>query len=101
MRSEIIKPIDDIAEHIVESQDEQAALEFTKVIGKLLKENGVSIYGTKYKDDAIRQIRHGYKIEMLDFFEHDKEVSDKLFLQNCVSLRGCKRITEANRKAET
>lgn len=79
MKREIIKPIDDIAESIVESQDEQAALEFTKVIGKLLKENGVSIYGTKVEDDSLRQIRHEYKIEMLDFSDHDKEVSDKLF----------------------
>jgi|GEM_PF-4201073 len=79
MRSEIIKSIDDIAQHIVESQDKQAALEFTKVIGKLLKENGVSVYGTEYEDDALRQIRHGYKIEMLDFFQHDKEVNNELF----------------------
>ena len=79
MKRKIIKHIDDIAEFIVESQDEQAALEFTKVIGKLLKENGVSIYGTKVEDDSLRQIRHEYKIEMLDFSDHDKEVSDKLF----------------------
>ena len=78
MKRVVIKPIDDIAESIIESQDEQAALEFTKVIGKLLKENGVSIYGTKVEDDSLRQIRRGYKIDALGFSEHDKNVKDEL-----------------------
>lgn len=74
--------IDKIANEILEDKDNAKAIEFTTVIGKLLRENGVTPICTEYVADGSfdNKLGYGYKccFEKLDFTEHDKVFEDKI-----------------------
>ena len=77
--------IDEIVKDIRERQDNAIAMEFTKSIGELLKNNGVApkitevrTGGTFDKDGNVIEERYGVLVEDLDFTEHDKVFEDKI-----------------------
>lgn len=74
--------IEKIAKDIVKRQDNAMAMEFTKRIGELLKNNGVFPEITEYKNENMKEnsIEHRYSvtIDKLDFSEHDKVFEDKI-----------------------
>ena len=74
--------INKIADEILKDKDNAKAIEFTKVIGTLLRENGVTPICTEYVADGCfdNKLGFGYKccFEKLDFSEHDKVFEDKI-----------------------
>jgi hypothetical protein len=76
------KIIDEIADEILKDKDNAKAIEFTKVIGTLLRENGVTPICTEYVADGCfdNKLGFGYKccFEKLDFTEHDKVFEDRI-----------------------
>lgn len=78
-------PIEELTRKIREKEDNAAAMEFTRVICELLKENGVSVVARKYIYDRqfnktfdILSENYGASIEGLDFLQHDKEFADEI-----------------------
>lgn len=73
-----------IAKDISDRQDREKALEFTKCIGKLLRENGVTPLIEEYRtggtltDDNTIEEYYGVAITELDFTEHDKKFKDEI-----------------------
>ncbi len=83
---------DDIAKDIREERDNAMAMEFTKCVGELLKNNGVAPKITEYtrnfEADRKFETRYGVSIEELDFAEHDKVFEDKIAeLENIINHR--------------
>lgn len=79
---DMFSEIDEIVKDIRERQDNAMAMEFTKCIGELLKNNGVVPKIKKYtreivKEHSIEQL-YGVSIDELDFSEHDKVFKDKI-----------------------
>ena len=78
--------IDEIFERIVkdikEREDEVMAKEFTQIIGKLLRENGVVPHIVKIENMECApysvEKHYGVTIDELDFSEHDKVFEDKI-----------------------
>ena len=74
--------INKIADEILKDKDNAKAIEFTKVIGTLLRENCVTPICTEYVADGCfdNKLGFGYKccFEKLDFSEHDKVFEDKI-----------------------
>lgn len=77
-----ISAFEDIAKDIRKRQDNAMAMEFTKCIGELLKNNGVTPKITEYHQEnhttSKFEMRYGVSIDELDFFEHDKVFEDKI-----------------------
>lgn len=78
-------PIEELTRNIRKKEDSAAAMEFTKVICGILKENGVSVVARKYIYDRqfnktfdILSENYGVSIERLDFSKHDKEFSETI-----------------------
>ena len=74
--------ISKIAKDIADRKDKEVAIEFTRDICTLLKNNGVYPMIDEYKQDivnenSIEQI-YGVTITWLDFTEHDKEFKDEI-----------------------
>lgn len=73
---------DNIAKDIRERQDNAMAMEFTKCIGELLRNNGVvpkmTEYTRNFETDNTFETRYGVSIDELDFSEHDKVFLDKI-----------------------
>ena len=74
--------IDEIVKDIQEKKDNAMAMEFTKCIGELLRNNGVVPKITEYsgisQTDKTFETRYGVSIDELDFSEHDKVFEDKI-----------------------
>lgn len=76
--------ISKISKDIADRQDKEKALEFTKCIGKLLRQNGVTPMIEEYKtggilkNDKIFEEYYGVAITGLDFTEHDKKFKDEI-----------------------
>lgn len=74
--------IENIAKDIVERKDNAMAREFTKVIGELLRKNGVSVKITEYQTENHAtnkfEMLYGCSIDGLDFSKHDKVLEDKI-----------------------
>ena len=71
-----------IAKDIKEREDEVMAKEFTQIIGKLLRENGVVPHIVKIENMECTpysvEKHYGVTIDELDFSEHDKVFEDKI-----------------------
>ena len=74
--------ISKIAKDIADRQDKEVAIEFTRDICTLLKNNGVSPMIDEYKQDSVNENSieqiYGVTITGLDFTEHDKEFKDEI-----------------------
>lgn len=74
--------IDEIVKDITDRQDNAIAMEFTKCIGELLRNNGVvpkmTEYTRNFETDNNFETRYGVSIDELDFSEHDKVFEDKI-----------------------
>ena len=88
--------IDDIADKIIESKNNDIAKAFTMHIGSLLINNGIVPIMTEYTGDDVKNITDAneYKIVMeysiafkeLDCSKHDKEIYNKAlndFVETC------------------
>lgn len=82
---DVFSQIDEIVKDIRDRQDNAMAMEFTKCIGELLKNNGVAPKITEArtgvafdKDRNVIEEIYGVLIEGLDFSEHDKVFEDKI-----------------------
>ncbi len=80
--------LDEIAKDIRDKKDNAIAMEFVKVIGGMLKENGVFAKIEECRDESIEmnmaankiKVKYGVRIDGLDFSEHDKVFEDKIEL---------------------
>ena len=76
--------ISKIVKDISDRKDKEKALEFTKCIGKLLRENGITPMIEEYrcggtlKNDSIIEEYYGVAITGLDFTERDKKFNDEI-----------------------
>lgn len=74
--------ISKIAKDIVDRQDREIALEFTRCICELLKKNGVSPMIDEYRQNIVKENsveqKYGVAITGLDFTEHDNVFEDKI-----------------------
>lgn len=74
--------IDEIVKDIAKKKDNAIAMEFTKCIGELLKNNGVvpklTEYTRNFETENTFETRFGVSIDELDFSEHDKVFEDKI-----------------------
>ena len=74
--------ISKIAKDIADRLDKEVALEFTKNICTLLKNNGVSPMIDEYRQNIVKENsveqKYGVAITGLDFTEHDKRVKDEI-----------------------
>ena len=82
--------ISKIAKDIADRQDKEVALEFTKHIFTLLKNNGVSPMIDEYRQNIVKENsierKYGVAITGLDFTEHDKVFEDKIAeLENIIN----------------
>lgn len=79
---DISRIIDRITNDIQMQKDNAIAIEFTKRISELLRQNGVMVNVTEYNDfiHCPTSISHKYGvfIKELDFSEHDKVFEDKI-----------------------
>lgn len=74
--------ISKIAKDIADRLDKEVALEFTKNICTLLKNNGVLPMIDEYRQNIVKENsveqKYGVAITGLDFTEHDKRFEDKI-----------------------
>ena len=79
---DIVSDLEEISKDIVRKQDNAKAMEFTKVVGTMLRENGVTPIIAEYKRNFVNEksfeTRYGFGIERLDFTEHDKVFEDRI-----------------------
>lgn len=81
--SPIQSTIDRICKDITEQKNNAMAMEFTRVICDLLRENGVYVHCTETKfsekitENSIEE-KYGIKFDSMDFSEHDKEFTDEI-----------------------
>lgn len=70
---EFDKMFEKIVKDIVKKQDNAKAMEFTKSVGTMLRENGVVPFMTEFIEKPYE-----YALDRLDFTEHDKVFKDKI-----------------------
>lgn len=75
--------IDKICEDIIEQKNNAMAMEFTRIIGELLRKNGVYIRFNQIEigEDIHHNIierKYGITFDDVDFSQHDKEFTDKI-----------------------
>lgn len=75
--------IDKTCNDILEQKNNAMAMEFTRIIGELLRKNGVSIrfnqaeIGEDIHHNIIER-KYGIEFDSMDFSQHDKEFTDKI-----------------------
>lgn len=75
--------IEKICRDITEQKNNAMAMEFTRIICDLLKQNGVYVHCTETKfsekitENSIEG-KYGIKFDSVDFLEHDKEFTDEI-----------------------
>lgn len=75
--------VDKICNDILEQKNNAMAMEFTRIIGQLLRENGALIRFSQVEigEDIHHNIierKYGVVFDSVDFSEHDKEFTDKI-----------------------
>lgn len=75
--------VDKICNDILEQKNNAMAMEFTRIIGQLLRENGALIRFSQVEigEDIHHNIierKYGIVFDSVDFSEHDKEFTDKI-----------------------
>lgn len=78
--------LDEIARDIRDKKDNAMAMEFVKVIGGMLVQNGVSLKIEECRDEKIEmnmaknkiEVKYNVRIDGLDFSEHDRRLKDKI-----------------------
>lgn len=78
--------LDEIARDIRDKKDNAMAMEFVKVIGGMLVQNGVSLKIEECRDEKIEmnmaknkiEVKYNVCIDGLDFSEHDKPFEDRI-----------------------
>lgn len=81
--NDIMNGIESIAKDIRERQDSIIAMEFTRIIATMLKENGVNVelatIQTPIEQDGSRMLtQYGVYFKRIDFTEHDKKMIDRI-----------------------
>lgn len=81
--SPIQSTIERICRDITDQKNNAMAMEFTRVICELLRENGVYVHctETKFSENVTHNYieeKYGIKFDSVDFSEHDKEFVDKI-----------------------
>ena len=73
---------EELTRKITDIKDKEMAMEFTNTIGKLLKENGVTVHCLEYDQNSMAgsliEGRYGVVFDKLDFTEHDKKFIDEI-----------------------
>ena len=73
---------EELTRKITDIKDKEMAMEFTQTIGKLLKENGVTVHCLEYNPNImvgnLLEERYGVVFDKLDFTEHDKKFIDEI-----------------------
>ena len=73
---------EELTRKITDTKDKEMAMEFTNTIGKLLKENGVTVHCLEYDPNImvgnLLEGRYGVVFDKLDFTEHDKKFIDEI-----------------------
>lgn len=75
--------VDKICNDILEQKNNAMAMEFTRIIGELLRENGLLIRFSQAEigEDIHHNIierKYGIAFDSMDFSQHDKEFTDKI-----------------------
>ena len=75
--------LDKISKDIQKRKDNAMAMEFVKVIGGMLVQNGVSLKIEECRDENIEmnmaiEVKYNVRIDGLDFSEHDKPFRDEI-----------------------
>lgn len=100
--------LDEIARDIRDKKDNAMAMEFVKVIGGMLVENGVSLKIEECRDESIEmnmaknkiEVKYNARIDGLDFSEHDKPFEDRIAKLEEELLRATKEIRQEKHKRE-
>lgn len=73
--------LEKFAEDIQKRKDNAMAMEFTRVICDLLKENGVTVEMTEIEEENHAtnkfEVKYGVRFTGIDFSEHDKKVAEE------------------------
>ena len=86
---------EELTRKITDIKDKEMAMEFTQTIGKLLKENGVTVHCLEYDQNIMAgnllEGRYGVVFDKLDFTEHDKKFIDEIecWKKKCSDFRDC------------
>lgn len=74
--------LDEIAKDIRDRKDNAMAMEFVKVIGEMLEQNGVSVKIEEYSDKTMGtnkiEVKYGVRLVGIDFSEHDMELQNEI-----------------------
>ena len=81
LRGAIDKEVQKAVDDIVKQKDNAMAMEFTRVIFDLLKENGVTVEMTETEEENHAtnkfEVKYGFAFTGFDFSEHDKMVAEE------------------------
>lgn len=94
-----------ISKDILEQKNNAMAMEFTRVICDLLRENGVYVHCTETKiseNKTHNSIEEKYRIEFdsVDFSEHDKEFTDEIERLKSEVKKYCKAFAGAKKERD-
>ena len=69
---------EELTRKITDTKDKEMAMEFTQTIGKLLKENGVTVHCSECEQSIMTGGLLEIVFDKLDFAEHDKKFIDEI-----------------------
>ena len=69
---------EELTRKITDTKDKEMAMEFTNTIGKLLKENGVTVHCSECEQSIMTGGLLEIVFDKLDFTEHDKKFIDEI-----------------------
>ena len=69
---------EELTRKITDIKDKEMAMEFTQTIGKLLKENGVTVHCSECEQSIMTGGLLEIVFDKLDFTEHDKKFIDEI-----------------------
>lgn len=69
---------EELTRKITDIKDKEMAMEFTQTIGKLLKENGVTVHCSECEQSIMTGGLLEIVFDKLDFAEHDKKFIDEI-----------------------
>lgn len=69
---------EELTRKITDIKDKEMAMEFTQTIGKLLKENGVTVHCSECEQSTMTGGLLEIVFDQLDFTEHDKKFIDEI-----------------------
>lgn len=82
---------EELTRKITDIKDKEMAMEFTQTIGKLLKENGVTVHCSECEQSIMTGGLLEIVFDKLDFTEHDKKFIDEIecWKKKCRDFRDC------------